>query len=180
MRRLTAYFLAFQIIWIALFGLADNGQGAIALLVQLALTPFTLVLGLRDRARRCRRAVEGVRRSLRVCRARPRETILVVLVLLLLVALTLVAFSNGFTDASHVQPSYLVAWLLVGVLLGLPERRGAAHRCTAATPLSEAGSADPAGSDPSAGSFGLSVRKRSTEIPKRTAIAVSVSPFFAR
>ncbi len=43
--------------------------------------------------------VEGVRRSLRICRARPRESVAVVLALLLIVALTLVAFSNGFTDS---------------------------------------------------------------------------------
>jgi hypothetical protein len=113
--RLTLYFLAFQIVWVALFGLADNGNGGIALLIQLALTPATLysdfAIVLDDVG-----PVEGVRRSLRICRQRPRESVAVVLALLLVVALTLVAFSNGFTDSDHVQPSYLVAWLLVGVL----------------------------------------------------------------
>jgi hypothetical protein len=115
--RLTLYFLAFQIIWIALFGLADNGRGGYALLVQLVLTPATLYsdfsIVLDDVG-----PVDGVRRSLRICRQRPRESVAVVLALLLIVALTLVAFSNGFTDSDHVQPSYLVAWLLVGVLTG--------------------------------------------------------------
>lgn len=113
--RLALYFLAFQIVWIALFGLADNGRGGYALLIQLALTPATLYsdfsIVLDDVG-----PVEGVRRSLRICRQRPRESVVVVLALLLIVALTLVAFSNGFTDSDHVQPSYLVAWLLVGVL----------------------------------------------------------------
>jgi hypothetical protein len=139
--RLTAYFLAFQIVWIALFGLADNGQGGIALLIQLALTPLTLysdfAIVLDDVG-----PLEGVRRSLRVCRARPRESILVVVVLLVLVALTLVAFTNGFTDASHVQPSYLVAWLLVGVLLDFLSDV-VLLTLYRATPLSAGGSGDP-------------------------------------
>ncbi len=140
-RRLTVYFLTLQIIWIALLGLADNGQGGIALLVQLALAPVTLysdfAIVLDDVG-----PLEGVRRSLRVFRARPREAILVVLLVLLFAALTFGAFANGFTDASHVQPSYLVAWLLVGVLLDF---LGDVVLLTLyrATPLSAAGSAGP-------------------------------------
>jgi hypothetical protein len=139
--RLSVYFLAFQVIWTALFGLADNGQDGLALLIQLALTPFTLfsdfAIVLDDVG-----PVEGVRRSLRVCRARPRESIFVVVALLLLVAITLVAFTNGFTDASHVQPSYLVAWLLVGVLIDFLSDV-VLLTLYRATPLSAGGSADP-------------------------------------
>jgi len=139
--RLSVYFLAFQVIWTALFGLADNGQGGLALLIQLALTPFTLfsdfAIVLDDVG-----PVEGVRRSLRVCRARPRESIFVVVALLLLVAITLVAFTNGFTDASHVQPSYLVARLLVGVLIDFLSDV-VLLTLYRATPLSAGGSADP-------------------------------------
>jgi hypothetical protein len=139
--RLTVYFLGFEVVWIALFGLADNGQGGVALLCQLALTPFTLyadfAIVLDDVG-----PVEGIRRSLRVCRARPRESIVVVLALLLLVLLTLIAFTNGFTDASHVQPSYLVAWLLVGVLIDFLSDV-VLLTLYRATPLSAGGSADP-------------------------------------
>jgi hypothetical protein len=140
--RLSAYFLTFQIIWIALFGLADNGQGGAALLIQLALAPMTLyadfAIVLDDVG-----PLEGIRRSLRVFRARPRESIVVVVVLLLLIALTLVAFANGFTDSSHVQPSYLVAWLLVGVLLDFLSDV-VLLTLYRATPLNGGESADPA------------------------------------
>jgi hypothetical protein len=140
--RLTVYFLVFQIIWVALFGLADNGQGGIALLIQLVLAPLTLysdfAIVLDDVG-----PLEGIRRSLRVCRARPRESIVVVIVLLLLAALTLGAFANGFTDASHVQPSYLVAWLLVGVLLDYLSDV-VLLTLYRATPLNADGSAGPA------------------------------------
>jgi hypothetical protein len=132
--RLTIYFLAFNIVWVALFGLADNDNGGIALLIQLALTPATLysdfAIVLDDVG-----PVEGVRRSL-------RESVAVVLVLLLVVALTLVAFSNGFTDSDHVQPSYLVAWLLVGVLTDFLSDV-VLLTLFRATPLSAAAPADP-------------------------------------
>ena len=44
-------------------------------------------------------------------------SILMALALILLSEFAALAFENGFTDSTHVQPSYLGAWLLVGVLL---------------------------------------------------------------
>ncbi len=58
-----------------------------------------------------------MRRSLRVFQLRLRVSILLALTLIMLSELAALAFKNGFTDSSHVQPSYLAAWLLVGVLL---------------------------------------------------------------
>jgi hypothetical protein len=139
--RLTIYLLALQVVSIGLLGLADNGKAGVTLLLQLGLAPLTLypayAIVFDDVG-----PVAGVVRGLRVFRARPRESILVVFTLFLVGGLAVIAFANGFTDASHVQPSYLAAWVLVSVLLDflndallLPLYR--------ATPLSEGGSADP-------------------------------------
>lgn len=114
--RLTVYSLAIELIGLVLAGLFDNGQGILGLIVLLATTPVTLYadyaivfddVGVAD----------GVRRSLRVFQERLRVSILVALTLILLSEFAALAFKNGFTDSTHVQPSYLGAWLLVGVLL---------------------------------------------------------------
>lgn len=139
--RLTSYLVALQIVYIALLGLVDNGQADVTLLLQLALAPVTLypayAIVLDDVG-----PVQGVLRSLRVFRARSRESILVVFTLFVVGGLAVIAFANGFRDASHVQPSYLAAWVLVGVLLDflndallVPVYR--------ATPVSADGSAGP-------------------------------------
>jgi hypothetical protein len=139
--RLATYLLPNQLALLLLFGLNDNDLAPVALLAALMLVPFTLytmyAIVLDDVG-----PIEGVRRSLRVCRARPRESILIVVALFLVSDLTGAAFLRGFKDATHVQPGYLGAWLLVGVLVDFLNdvllltlyRR---------TPLSEAGSAGP-------------------------------------
>lgn len=139
--RLAVYFLVLQVIGTGLAGIFDNGQGAFVLLAQILLAPVLLfpdfAIVLDDVG-----VVEGVRRSLRVCRARPREALLVVFGFFLLSAVVAIAFTNGFTDSTHVQPSYLLAWLLTGVLLDFASDVVllVLYR---STPLSAAGSAGP-------------------------------------
>jgi hypothetical protein len=114
--RLSGFLLAFDLIGLGLVGLADNGLLAIALPLQLALIPFVLyadyAIVFDDVG-----PVEGVRRSLRVVRARLRASILSAIGLLFATQIAAIAFATGFTDSTHVQPTYLVAWLLVLVLL---------------------------------------------------------------
>jgi hypothetical protein len=114
--RLTAYSLLVELIGLGLAGLFDNGQAVVGLVLLLATTPVTLYadyaivfddVGVAD----------GIRRSLRVFQQRLRASIVVALALVLLSEFAALAFKNGFTDSTHVQPSYLAAWLLVGVLL---------------------------------------------------------------
>jgi hypothetical protein len=115
--RLTAYSLLFDVIGLGLIGLGDNGQVGPALVILLVATPITLyadyAIVVDDVG-----VAEGVRRSVRVFRSRISASLLATFVLLLfLPQLAAVAFKRGFTDATHVQPTYLVAWALVGVLL---------------------------------------------------------------
>jgi hypothetical protein len=114
--RLSAFLLAFDLIGLGLVGLADNGLIAISLPLQLALLPFILyadyAIVFDDVG-----PVEGVQRSLRVVRARLRASILSAFGLLFATQIAAIAFATGFTDSTHVQPTYLVAWLLVLVLL---------------------------------------------------------------
>jgi hypothetical protein len=114
--RLTAYSLLVELIGLVLAGLFDNGQGILGLVVLLGTTPVTLyadyAIVFDDVG-----VVGGVHRSLRVFQQRLRASIVAALALVLVSELAALAFKNGFTDSTHVQPSYLAAWLLVGVLL---------------------------------------------------------------
>jgi drug/metabolite transporter (DMT)-like permease len=138
--RLATLLLPIDIALLLLSGLDDNGLPALALPIGLLLVPFTLyadyAIVLDDVG-----PVEGVRRSLRVFRARPRESILIVVSQFLVAVLTAGAFVRGFRDATHVQPGYLGAWLLVNVLIGfvIDVLLLTLYR---STPLSEAGSGD--------------------------------------
>lgn len=150
--QLTLYSLLSAVIGLGFVGLFDNDLGLVALLLVIAATPFTMyadyaiVLDEID-------VVAGIRASVRVFRRRLAASILSLLVLLFYVPLLVsAAFENGFTDSTHVQPAYLVAWLLAGTLLNFLNdvvlvtlyRR---------TPLSAGGSADPSeASRPSGGS----------------------------
>jgi hypothetical protein len=114
--QLTLLSLLVELLGIGLSALTDHGQGGIAQLVFLVSTPITLFADyaiVYDGVS----VVEGMRRSLRMFRVRPRESILATLVVLLVVVLVGAAFMRGFTDSSHVQPTYLGAWELVGALL---------------------------------------------------------------
>jgi hypothetical protein len=114
--QLTLYSLLVELLDVALSGLTDHGQSGIAQIVFLISMPVTLFAAYAivfDGAS----AVEGMRRSLRMFRVRPRESILALIVVLLVVVLVTAAFMDGFTDSSHVQPTYLGAWELVGALL---------------------------------------------------------------
>ena len=140
--RLTGYSLLYEAIVLGLTGLGDDGQVAPALLILLLTTPVTLyadyAIVVDDVP-----IVEGVRRSIAVFRTRLAASLLVTFFLLIfLPQLADSAFHNGFTDATHVQASYLVAWSLVGVLL---QFAGDVVLLTLYrdTRLSEAGSAGP-------------------------------------
>jgi hypothetical protein len=140
--RLTAYSLLFDLIGLGLIALGDNGQIGADLAILLLATPITLyadyAIVVDDVG-----VAEGVRRSVRVFRQRLSASLLATFVLLLfLPELAAVAFKNGFTDATHIQPTYLVAWALVGALLQFV---GDVVLLTLyrATPLSAGGSADP-------------------------------------
>ncbi len=116
-RRLTLYSILFGLIELAFIGLADNDLGAYAIVLLLATTPFTLYadyaivldgVGIAD----------GVRRSLQVVRRRLGASALAMALLVFYLPLLVsAAFDSGFTDSTHVQPAYLVAWLLAGTLV---------------------------------------------------------------
>lgn len=115
--RLTRYSVGFGLIEVAFIGLADNDLGAYALLLLLATTPFTLYADyaiVLDGVG----VVEGVRRSVQVVRRRLGASALAMVLLVFYLPLVVsAAFNSGFTDSTHVQPAYLVAWLLAGTLI---------------------------------------------------------------
>jgi hypothetical protein len=114
--QLTLYSLIVELLGLGLSGLADNGQEGVSLLILLASTPVTFFADYAivfDGVS----VVEGLRRSLRMFRVRPRESVLAMLIVLIVSILLAAAFTHGFTDSSHVQPTYLGAWELVGALL---------------------------------------------------------------
>ncbi len=114
--QLTLYSLLVELLGLGLSALADHGQDGASLLILLASTPITFfadyAIVFDDVP-----VIEGLRRSLRMFRVRPRESVLAMLVVLLVSVLVAAAFTRGFTDSSHVQPTYLGAWELVGALI---------------------------------------------------------------
>jgi hypothetical protein len=114
--QLTFYAVLVELLGLGLSALGDHGQGGILLLILVASMPFTLFAPYAivfDGVS----VVDGLRRSLRMFRVRPRESVLALIVVLLVSVLVTAAFTHGFTDSSHVQPTYLGAWELVGALL---------------------------------------------------------------
>ncbi|MEO9174822.1 MAG: hypothetical protein ABI317_04845 [Gaiellales bacterium] len=114
--QLTLLSLIIELISLGLAGLDDSGVAALAFVIAVASTPFTLYAAYAivfDGVH----VLEGVRRSLRMFQLRTRFSIIATLVVLFGVQLAGVAFLRGFHDSPHVQPSYLVAWNLVGILI---------------------------------------------------------------
>jgi hypothetical protein len=114
--RFTVYSLLFEIVGLASIGLGDTGNegiGQLILLVAVVATLYTdYAIALDDAG-----VVEGVRRSLRAFWKSLPISLLVTVLVLFVFALASVAFKRGFTDSTHVQPSYLVAWLLLADVL---------------------------------------------------------------
>jgi hypothetical protein len=114
--QLVLYWLVLELFFVALTALADAGQGGIALVVQLLSTPawlyaeYAIVFDETSLLR-------GSQRSLQMFRVRSRASILAVLLLFIASALAYGAFTNGFTDSTHVQATYLGAWELVEALV---------------------------------------------------------------
>jgi hypothetical protein len=114
--RLSGYWLILELYLLGLTAIALTSVGVIALVLQLLSTPVWLyaeyAIVFDDVPLQ-----EGVRRSLRMFRVRARESILAVLVLFIVGELAYAAFTRGFTDSTHVEPGFLVAWELVGSLI---------------------------------------------------------------
>jgi hypothetical protein len=113
--QLSLYSLAIELLGLGTAAATDHGQGALGLVALLVTTPFTFYTDyaiVLDEVS----LVEGVRRSVRMFRLRTRVSVLAVIIVLFLSLLLEIAFANGFTDSTHVQPTYLVAWELVSAL----------------------------------------------------------------
>ena len=114
--RLTLYSLLGGLVGLGFVGLLDNDQGLIAVALLLVTTPFTLYADyaiVRDGMG----VVAALEASVRVFRRRLGASLLATFALLFYLQLLIgAAFKSGFTDSTHVQPLYLVAWLLAGTL----------------------------------------------------------------
>jgi hypothetical protein len=114
--QLGLFSLILELIGVGLAALDDNGVAPLAFVIAVASTPFTLYTAYAivfDGVD----LLEGVRRSLRMFQRRTRFSIIATLILLFAVQLVGVAFLQGFHDSTHVQPTYLVAWNLAGILI---------------------------------------------------------------
>jgi hypothetical protein len=114
--QLTLYSLLSGLLGLGAIGLADNDLVVVAIVLLLVTTPFTLYADyaiVRDDLS----VVGGLEASVRVFRQRLGVSLLATFAFVFYFQLLLgAAFSSGFTDSTHVQPLYLVAWLLAGTL----------------------------------------------------------------
>jgi hypothetical protein len=114
--QLSLLSLVVELLSISLTGIADHGQVTVVFAIAVASTPFTIFASYAivfDEVD----ALEGVRRSLRMFRLRTRASVLATLAVLVVLQLAWAAFVRGFHDSTHVQPTYLVAWNLVSILI---------------------------------------------------------------
>jgi hypothetical protein len=140
--RLALYFLCVGFLGLAFVGLLDNHQSLLGLGLLLATTPFTIYSDyaiVRDEIG----VVQALQASARVFRRRLAASLLVTFTLLFYLQLLVsAAFESGFTDSTHVQPLYLVAWLLAGTLV-MFLADAVLLTLYRSTPLSAGGSAAP-------------------------------------